>query len=67
MCYKSAAVTYFVDDNGGILSCLEEWSITCVLELVSVLLKSCFIESLFSKEKREEKRRKELVDMRRER
>lgn len=48
-------MTYIVDNNGGILGGLEEWSVTGILEVVSVLLESCFIESLFTKEKRRKK------------
>lgn len=54
MCSKSAAVTYIVDNNGGLLGGLEEWSVTGVLEAVSILLECFFIVSLFTKEKKKD-------------
>lgn len=38
--------TYIIDESGGVLGSLEEWSVAGVLEVASVLLKGGFVQSL---------------------
>lgn len=41
--------THIVDESGGILGSLEEWSIASILEVASVLLKRGFVQSLLTR------------------